>query len=224
MRLIRRFAVAFVAISLSSVLFAQKLTVAITIDDLPFVAPDRSTATLAVTDALALTANQKLLAALSRHHVPVTGFVIQKSSEELGSGVGTKILQEWVDDGLDLGNHSYSHPNFDDLSIAEMEADITRGESLYAPLMKAAHRKPEFFRFPYNHTGDTKEKHDVLAAFLAKHGYTLAPCTIENVDWVFSAAYHIMVSRHDDVAAAKLRADYLAFTAAQIDYFAALHR
>jgi hypothetical protein len=49
-------------------------TVALTIDDLPFV----SGADASPTDAAeARSANRKLLHALARHHVPVTGFVIQ---------------------------------------------------------------------------------------------------------------------------------------------------
>jgi hypothetical protein len=90
--------------------------------------------------------------------------------------------------------------------------------------MKAAGHTPEFFRFPYNHTGDTKQKHDTVAAFLAGRGYRLAPCTIETSDWLFNAAYGRMLANNDTVSAARLRADYLSFTANQIDYFERLNK
>jgi peptidoglycan/xylan/chitin deacetylase (PgdA/CDA1 family) len=203
---------------------AQTRTVALTIDDLPFVRSDANGGSLQVVDKQAATANRKLLDALARHHVPVIGFVVQKSVEDLGTSAGTLILRDWITHGFDLGNHSYAHPDFNDLTVQQFEDQITRGEATFVPLMKAAGRKPEFFRFPYNHTGDTKEKHDTIADFLAHRGYRLAPCTIETSDWMFNTAYGRMLARHDDTSAARLRAEYLAFTAAQIDYFDGLNK
>jgi peptidoglycan/xylan/chitin deacetylase (PgdA/CDA1 family) len=203
---------------------AQTRTVALTIDDLPFVRNDANSGSLLVVDEQAAAANRKLLDALTRHHVPVTGFVIQKSVEELGTSAGTLILLDWITHGFDLGNHSYAHPDFNDLTVQQFEDQVIRGEATFVPLMKAAGRKPEFFRFPYNHTGDTKEKHDTMADFLAQRGYRLAPCTIETSDWMFNAAYGRMLARHDDSSAARLRTEYVAFTAAQIDYFDGLNK
>jgi peptidoglycan-N-acetylglucosamine deacetylase len=213
-----------VVVTVATQLSAQTHTVALTIDDLPFVTADSTRPMLPVDAKAAAAANRTLLTALARHHVPVTGFVIQKNVEVLGIEAGEQILREWTTRGFDLGNHSYAHPDFNELSVAQMEDQIVRGEATFVPLMKAAERKPEFFRFPYNHTGDTKENHDAVAAFLAQRGYRLAPCTIETADWMFNAKYFLMRSRHDEAAAVRLRADYLAFTAAQIDYFSALNK
>jgi peptidoglycan/xylan/chitin deacetylase (PgdA/CDA1 family) len=202
---------------------AQTRTVALTIDDLPFVTGD--TRPMLPGDAkAAAAANHKLLTVLAQHHVPVTNFVIQKGVEDLGLAAGTQILREWTERGFDLGNHSYAHPDFNELTVTQFEDQIIRGEVTFAPLMRAVHRKPKFFRFPNNHTGDTREKHDAVAAFLVQHGYRLAPCTIEIEDWMFNAKYFLMRSRHDEAAAARLRADYLAFAAAQIDYFTGLDK
>jgi peptidoglycan/xylan/chitin deacetylase (PgdA/CDA1 family) len=214
----------FTAALLATSLMAQTRQVAMTIDDLPFVKSDLNAGPASATARQAAAANKKLLSALARHHVPVTGFVIQSGVEELGTEAGTAILQDWVRRGFDLGNHSYSHPDFDNLTIAQFEDQVIRGEQTFVPLMKAAGRNPGFFRFPYNHTGDTAEKHDAMATFLTQHGYRLAPCTIETSDWMFAAAYGRMLARHDHASAARLRKDYLAFTAAQIDYFDRLDR
>jgi peptidoglycan/xylan/chitin deacetylase (PgdA/CDA1 family) len=223
MRLLPLFAAAFLTMPLVSGFGAQTRTVALTIDDLPFVTGEDKPM-LPADAKRAVTANHKLLRSIARHHIPVTGFVIQKGVEDLGSGSGTEILREWTQHGFDLGNHTYSHPNFNDLTTEQFEDQIVRGEALIAPLMKAAERRVEFFRFPANHTGDTKEKHDTLAAFLMQRGYRLAPCTIETSDWMFNAAYVQMLKRHDKASASRLRADYLAFTEAQIDYFARLNQ
>jgi len=96
-----------------------------------------------------------------------------------------------------------------------MESEMVRGE---------AARKPRFFRFPFNHTGDTKEKHEAIAAFLQLHGYKTAPCTIDNSDGMFNTPYLLMLSRHDAAAAAKLRADYIAYTGVEIDYYSTLNK
>jgi len=203
---------------------AQSRTVAITVDDLPFVTGDESRS-VSPTDANSATqSNQRLLAAFARHHVPVTGFVIQKRVESLGLSAGTGILREWVTQGFDLGNHSYEHPNFNDLTVAEFEDQVARGETVIKPLMESQHRKLQFFRFPYNHTGDTQEKHDALAAFLTQRGYALAPCTIENEDWVFTERLFRMQVYGKEADASRLRQAYLDFTAAEIDYFAALNK
>ena len=75
-----------------------------------------------------------------------------------------------------------------------------------------------------NHTGDTKVKHDAIAAFLSQRGYRLATCTIDNSDYLFNRAYVRILANHDDVAARKLRLEYLAYTSAEIDYYAALNK
>jgi|HubBroStandDraft_5_1064220.scaffolds.fasta_scaffold08414_4 peptidoglycan/xylan/chitin deacetylase (PgdA/CDA1 family) len=219
-----RLTIAALAMGSAAFVGAQSRTVALTVDDLPFVKSDQNSGPSSLTAKQAAAANRRLLDAFSHHHVPVTGFVIQKSVEELGSVAGAAILREWVQRGFDLGNHSYEHPDFDDLTIEQFEDQVLRGETTFVPLMNAAGRQPRFFRFPFNHTGDTREKHDALAAFLGQHGYRLAPCTIETSDWMFAAAYGRMLAAHDKASAQRLRAGYLAFTAAQIDYFDGLNR
>jgi peptidoglycan/xylan/chitin deacetylase (PgdA/CDA1 family) len=194
--------------------FAQGRTVAITVDDLPYASGIQSTGEVV---------NRKLLAAFRTHHVPVTGFVIQKGVESFGAS-GTRILKEWIGQGFDLGNHTYSHPDINDLSVEQIEQEIVRGESALRPLMKEAGKKLAYFRFPMNHTGDTKVKHDAIAAFLSQRGYRLATCTIDNSDYLFNRTYVRILANNDDVAARKLRLEYLAYTSAEIDYYAALNK
>jgi hypothetical protein len=90
--------------------------------------------------------------------------------------------------------------------------------------MKEAGKKLEFFRFPMNHTGDTKVKHDRIAAFLSQRGYRLATCTIDNSDYLFNDSYVRMLAKNDNAAAQKLRLEYLAYTSDEIDYYAALNK
>jgi peptidoglycan/xylan/chitin deacetylase (PgdA/CDA1 family) len=39
-----------------------------------------------------------------------------------------EILDVWLDAGADLGNHSYSHKNLNNVTLDEFTADIARGE------------------------------------------------------------------------------------------------
>ncbi len=119
--------------------------------------------------------NQKILAALARHKAPATGFVNQLKVEQLGTEQGSAMLKPWTSGSFDLGNHLYAHKDANDLSIEQIEDEIIRGEATVGPMMKVAGKKLEFLRFPYNHTGDTKEKHDAIAAFIAKRGYGWRP-------------------------------------------------
>ncbi len=203
----------------------QSKTVAITFDDLPYEWHDPNVHKLDASDAKqAAVINTKILAALARHNAPVTGFVNQLKVEQIGVEQGSAILKPWTSGSFDLGNHLYAHKDANDLTVEQIEDEIVRGEETIGPLMKAAGKKLEFLRFPYNHTGDTREKHDAVAAFLAKRGYRLAPCTIDNSDWEFSWTYVKMLAKHDDAGIAKLHAEYLAYTSAEIDYYAALNK
>jgi len=164
------------------------------------------------------------MAAFNAHHVPVTGFVIQQRVESLPSSSGVQILRDWISQGFDLGNHTCSHPDINRLSMEQIKDEIVRGESTLGPLLKEAGKKIEFFRFPFNHTGETEEKHAAIVGFLAQRHYHLATCTIDSSDYVFNDTYIRILTSRDDRAAQRLRREYLDYTSAEIDYYAALNK
>lgn len=211
------FACAFLSLTIPA--FGQGRTVAVTVDDLPYADGGLT----AGSPRTAETVNRKLLAGFRAHRVPVTGFVIQEHVERAGRS-GTRILADWIRAGFDLGNHTYSHPDVNSLSTDQIEDEIVRGESAIGPLMENAGKKLTYFRFPMNETGDTKEKHDAIAVFLAQRGYRLATCTIDNSDYLFNAAYVRMLAKGEGESAQKLRTEYLAYTGAEIDYYSALNK
>ena len=221
MQVLRWSIVAVLALCLRAA--AQQRTVAITVDDLPYVSHTHTALTSADVKR-AREVNRKLLSAFKEHRVPVTGFVNDGRMQGLGTNAGVQILRQWIAQGLDLGNHTYSHPDINELSVAQIEDEILRGETTVVALMKGAGKRLEFFRFPMNHTGDTKPKHDAIAAFLAQRGYKLATCTIENADYLFNDAYVRILAQNDKKTAKKLRLEYLAYTSSEIDYFASLNR
>jgi peptidoglycan-N-acetylglucosamine deacetylase len=192
---------------------AQSRTVALTFDDLP--------AVRAVDGRDAAQINRAILAALEKHHAPATGFVIEKSIQEFGEEAGREILRGWTRRGHDLGNHTFSHADLNDLTFDQFQAEAIRGE---ASLGQAPSKAPRYLRFPFNHTGDTREKVDAVKAFLAGRHYEIAVCTIDTSDYEFARAYDVMRDRRDTASMNKLRAEYLTFTAAEIDYYGRLHQ
>ena len=194
---------------------AQTRSVAITVDDLPL--PDGGSA------ADAERVNHAILHALARFHAPATGFVVEKWLQSVGAEPGKAILREWLDAGQDLGNHTFSHADLNALTVDQFRTEVIDGEPALRAVLGERGRTPRYFRFPYLSTGNTEEKHDAVAAFLAGRGYSNATCTISNSDWEFTRAYEAALARHDRQAASKLRADYLAHTAAVIDYETAVN-
>ena len=208
---------------LSSIAGAQIHTVAVTVDDLPL-ASGGPLPQKAAESKTAKQVNKAILRALSRHHAPATGFVVEQVVEEIGPQISREILKQWTRPGFDLGNHLYSHPDVNTLPFDQVEKEIIRGQATFAPLLHEEGRHPEFLRFPYNHTGDSKEKHDAIAVFMAAHGYRLAPCTIDNTYYEFDLTYTLAIARKDRQTAAKVKADYINYTAAEIDWYTALNK
>jgi peptidoglycan/xylan/chitin deacetylase (PgdA/CDA1 family) len=202
---------------------AQMRTVAITVDDLPCTDCEAGAPDGPLHDRMMKETNKRLVSELVRAQVPATGFVITQEVEESGRA-GQRVLRLWLRAGLDLGSHSYSHPDFIDLSTEEMEGNVARADSLLRPLLKANGRTLEFFRFPYNHTGETQAKHDAMAAYLKADGYQVAACTIDASDYTFAAAYARAVGLKDASLAKRIRREYLAYSASEIDFYAALNR
>jgi len=206
---------AFLFTLLAGVCLAQTRSVALTFDDLPLAGNGDAKEAARV--------NRAILAALARHHAPAVAFVIEKGVERIGLAPGRAILREWLDQGNELGNHTYAHRDLNDLTVDEFRDETIRGEASIGPLLAESGRRPRYLRFPFNHSGDTREKHDAVAAFLSRRGYTVAVCTVDNMDWEFARAYDAALERNDRAAEARLETAYLRFTGQELDYYSLLH-
>jgi peptidoglycan/xylan/chitin deacetylase (PgdA/CDA1 family) len=164
----------------SVVAAAQSHKVAITIDDLPRGGDGGSKSAVAVREMTA-----KLLAPFREQKIPLIGFVNSRASSE----VVRENLKQWLDAGAELGNHSFSHPDINNIPLDQYTADITQGEPAIREALTPRGMKLEYFRHPYLHAGATPEAKAGLSKFLAEHGYTVAPVTIDNSDYMFAALY-----------------------------------
>jgi peptidoglycan/xylan/chitin deacetylase (PgdA/CDA1 family) len=187
--------------------------IAVTFDDLPAVS------VLGNDFARAERITHDLLAALRRHDVPAIGFVNENKLQQDGEVEPRRValLQQWLEAGLELGNHSYSHLDLHERPLDAVERDVLDGERVLRRLLKASGRAPTFFRHPFLHTGRTLDIKQSFEAFLSEHGYRVAPVTIDNSDYVFAAAYdRSSLAGRDGIASA-----YLDYMDAVIAYYEA---
>jgi len=189
-------------------------TMAVTFDDLPYINMREGRY---VAHAQAATA--KILNTLKKHKAPAVGFVNERMLEVAGQREGRiDLLRQWVKHGMILGNHTYSHPDFNRLTVEQFQEEITKGEVVTRQLMKSRQPYQLYFRHPMTHTGDTREKKEAIEQFLASRGYRVTPHTIENSDFIFNVGYAQALQKGDDTLAKRLREQYLDFTIAVTEF------
>lgn len=157
--------------------------VAITIDDLPR-GGDGGDRTYAGIRAM----TERLLKPLREQKIPVTAFVHPGRTEMTPADL-RRILDLWLAAGAELGNHTWSHADLNQVTVAEYEQEILKADAALRPATVAHGGKLEFFRYPMLHAGATAESKRAIAEFLAAHGYRNAPVTFDNSDYMFAALY-----------------------------------
>src|SRR2546421_7573895 len=125
-------------------------SVAITIDDLPVVRVSVSSDWASVTD--------RLLTTLKQHNAPAIGFVNESKLYDNGRLDSTRValLQDWLNAGEELGNHTFAHIPPDNTPLAEYLDGIQRGEVVTRALAQRAGRPFRYFRHPLLHTGRSR--------------------------------------------------------------------
>jgi len=162
-----------------------KRYIAVTFDDLPM-----NTKYLEDGDQW-IEQTQKLLSTINKFNIPAVGFVNEYKLyvNEVLDSTRLKALQLWIDADLEIGNHTFSHPDYHNTENEEFFADIIKGEKITKDLLSQKNKKLEFFRHPYLHTGNSLEKKKALEDFLNEHNYTIAPVSIDNGEWIYARAY-----------------------------------
>lgn len=158
--------------------------VAITIDDLPR-GGDGGPRDLASVRAM----TERLLKPFHDQKIPLIGFVNEGRPVDFGPEGLRQILDLWLDAGADLGNHSYSHLNINNVPLSEYTADIVKGEPILRAALAAHGKKLEFYRHPFLFTGPTPQIKKEMQEFLDQHGYRVAPVTFDDDDYEFAALY-----------------------------------
>jgi len=159
--------------------------VAITIDDLPRGGDSSADRSLAAVRAM----TERLLTPFRDGRIPVTGFVNQGRAVDFDLAGLRQVLDVWLEYGADLGNHSLSHLNINNVPLDRYVADIVAGEPVLKDALAARGRTLRYYRHPFLFTGPTPEIKHGMQAFLDGHGYRVAPVTLDNADYQYAALY-----------------------------------
>jgi peptidoglycan/xylan/chitin deacetylase (PgdA/CDA1 family) len=189
-------------------------TIAITMDDLPVVSTRTD-----LQNRQNIT--RKILAQIKKAEVPVIGFVNENklySGDKLDKDQ-VDLLRLWLDGGLELGNHTYSHRSLNVIPLADYESDFLRGETITKQLLAEKGRQIRYFRHPFLQTGRTLEIKENFNDFLAAHGYKIAPVSIDNGDYIFSRAYDNAFDKGDRATMEKVGAAYVPYMESKLEYW-----
>ncbi|MCD8539426.1 MAG: polysaccharide deacetylase family protein [Leadbetterella sp.] len=192
--------------------FAQQKYMAVTVDDLPFVGtyhPEK------IKKATGL-----LLQTFRQYDVTAVGFVNEVYSKDTNNtALKTGLLEDWLKAGHELGNHTWSHPAFNNITLEEYQEDVLRGDKISRALSRKYDRPYRYFRHPYLQTGNDSLKKYGLEKFLQENDYTPVPVTMEANDWYFSHAYINAGRAGDTVLQNYIGREYIRYTLASVKYY-----
>jgi len=197
---------------------APQRTIVITVDDLPGAEPGTDHATSDLKQLQRI--NRAISAILKAHHVPAIGFVNEWKLQVPGErDARAALLAEWLDAGLTLGNHTYSHPDFQITPLPQFEDETIRGEVATRAMMSARGQTEKYFRHPFLNTGPTPEAKAAFEAFLKERGYEVAPVTFDCADWMFNDILGRAIEKKDKKLAEKTKREYLEYMDTVFTYF-----
>ncbi len=114
-------------------------------------------------------ATEQILDALRERKVPATFFVIGANAERF-----PKLIKRMIAEGHLVGNHTYRHPRFDQITTAEMEKDIADGSRA---VETASGTRPFWFRPPYGINGAG------LGNVCRRQGVVITGWSLDANDW-----------------------------------------
>jgi peptidoglycan/xylan/chitin deacetylase (PgdA/CDA1 family) len=191
--------------------------VAITFDDLPASYGDLQRMT---------EVTKKLLPSIKKHQVPAIGFVNEAKLYEGGeeNKRAVALLRAWLDAGLELGNHTYSHISIDQATLEQYKENVIRGERITKRLLAVRGKPMRYFRHTQLRTGPTESYRQALNQFLTGRGYTVAPVTIDNQDFMFAIIYSDAKTRGDKATMKRVGDAYIPYMESIFEFFEKLSR
>lgn len=201
---------AWVAASILAATLTTTRQVAVTFDDLPAVPSSMPI-------ARQQTLTRDLLRSIKAAGVPAVGFINENKLESGGKvdPAKVKLLEQWADAGLELGNHTYSHPDLHRIPVEQYLTDIADGERVTRPLLRKRGRELRWFRHPFLHTGTSLDTRNRVEQFLRTRGVRVAPVTLDNSEWIFARAYELA----DPNLRKRIGAEYIAYMDRKLAYF-----
>jgi len=219
---VRALAILLCSLAIAVAVLAQsppQRFVAITVDDLP------AGAASAMTGAEIVEMTTKLLSTLRDQKVPAIGFVNEQKLYKTGeTDDRIKALSLWLDNGFELGNHTFAHTSLNRVSLTAWEEEVIRGETVTRMLLAQHKMKLRFLRQPYLDAGPDLQTKREAEAFLSSRGYQVAPVTMDAWDWMYGGVYEEARRRGDSALQQQLVSSYLSYTTTIFDYYEKLSK
>jgi peptidoglycan-N-acetylglucosamine deacetylase len=131
-----------------------------------------------------------------------------------------ELIRQWSVQGNEIGNHTATHPDFDEVSLANYEQELLTCENAIQNFPGFTRR----FRFPYLKEGNTVEKRDGFRAFLDAHAYKSGAVSIDASDWYYSQRLSARLNDHPNADKMPYRAAYLRHLYDRAQYYDGLSR
>lgn len=173
--------------------------VALTFDDLPAAGslpPGENRTRLATALAAELKANH-----LEGTYGFVNAIKLQNDPD------AQQALHVWVDAGMNIGSHTWSHMSLTANSAEAFEQNAALNEAALAEFARG--RDWHWFRYPFLWEGDTLEKRRAVRSYLREHGYRVAQVSLDFEDYAWNDAYARCTAKPDNAAIAWLQQSYL---------------
>jgi len=173
--------------------------VALTFDDLPAAGslpPGENRTRIATALAAELKAN---------HLEGTYGFVNAVKLEN--DPDARQALHIWIDAGMNIGNHTWSHIALTRNTAEAFEREIALDEPALAEYGGA--RDWHWFRYTFLWEGETLEKRHAVRSYLHEHGYRVAQVTLDFEDYAWNDAYGRCSAKPDAAAITWLKENYI---------------
>jgi beta-lactamase regulating signal transducer with metallopeptidase domain/peptidoglycan/xylan/chitin deacetylase (PgdA/CDA1 family) len=163
---------------------------------------------------------RKMLRTITSNSIPAVGFVGERAIVRYGEREPRSApLKMWLDAGLELGNQTFSHKWLYNTPLAEFQEDLLRGETVTHQLMRERGRELKYFLYPFLNTGPDAKTKAAFEKFLADRGYTFAPVTIDNMDWLFARVYDEAHERNDVETMRRVGAEYVPYMESMFAFY-----
>lgn len=189
--------------------------ICITVDDLPAVTYNSTNKNIKSEITI------KLTETFAKFKIPAIGFVVigKLYNGESVDSTNLKLIEMWLERGYDLGNHTYSHFDYNSVSDTTYFNDIIKGQTLFKSLLQKHNKDLKYFRHPYLHSGYDSIRSKSLNDFLSKNNYIAAPVTIDNDDYIFAQAYAIANKNNNTSLMKEIGKEYINYMEQKLLYF-----
>jgi peptidoglycan-N-acetylglucosamine deacetylase len=134
-----------------------------------------------------------ILDILKRENVPATFFIIGKNGQAYPD-----LVRRIADEGHELGNHSFTHPNLGEIPLSLTELELNATQRL---IESEIGRSTVLFRPPYFGDAEADKPQEVEPAIVAQNlGYIMVGVRIDPDDWQLPVTADQIVQRTIDRA------------------------